>query len=104
MEFFFHFSFQGLFFGPIPLKVFLCHMFVLTGTEDIASYADGNTPYTIGKNQYEVKKKEIASAKLPKWFRENGIKTNHDKYYFVSSLDITTKFSLTHCSIENSKC
>ena len=38
-------------------------MFVLTGTVDIASYADDNTPYTIGKNQYEVKKKRNSVGK-----------------------------------------
>ena len=52
----------------------------------------------------KLKQKEIASAKLFKWFHENGMKANHDKYYFVSSLDITIKLLLTDCSIENSKC
>ena len=56
------------------------------------------------KTNMKLKQKEIASAKLFKWFRENGMKANHEQYYFVSSLDITAKLSLTDCSIENSKC
>ena len=43
------------------------------------------------KTNMKLKQKEIASAKLFKWFRENGMKANHEKYYFVSSLDITAK-------------
>ena len=40
-------------------------MCLYLGEVDIGSYANDNTPYTIGKNQYEVEKKiEIASAKL----------------------------------------
>ena len=56
------------------------------------------------KTNMKLKQKEIASAKLFKWFRENGMKGNHEKYYFFSSLDITAKLSLTDCLIENSKC
>ena len=60
------------------------------------------TPSTLLEITKMKLKKEVASAKLVKWFRENGMKTNHDKCYFVSSLDIT-KLSLTDFSIENSK-
>ena len=56
------------------------------------------------KTNMKLKQKEIASAKLFKWFRETGMKGNHEKYYFVSSLDITAKLSLTDCLIESSKC
>ena len=35
------------------------------------------------------------------WFHENGLKANQDKYHFLSSLDINTKFSLPACILEN---
>ena len=59
--------------GPILFNVFLCDIFFLIDTVDIASYSDDNTPYTIRKKQYEIekkkkKRKEIASAKLFKMF------------------------------------
>ena len=62
--------------------------FFLIDTVDIVSYADDKTPYTIEKNQCEVEKMlQIASAKLFKWFSENGMKVNQDKCHFLSSLD-----------------
>lgn len=59
--------------------MYLCNMFFLIDTVDIASYADDNTPSIIGKKLYKVEKKiEIALAKLFKWFRENGMKANQE--------------------------
>ena len=72
-------------------------------TADIASYADDNTPYMIGKNQCDLETKlQEASVKRFKWFHENGMKANQDKCHFLSSLDISTKFSLLACIVENS--
>ena len=42
------------------------------------------------------------SVKLFKWFHENGLKANQDKYHFLSSLDINTKFLPPVCIPENS--
>ena len=59
-------------------------------------------PYTIGKNEYEVESKlKMASAKLFKWFHENGMKANQDKCHFLPRVDIT-KLPLPDYSIENS--
>ena len=72
-------------------------------TIDIASYADNNTPYMVGKNQCDLETKlQEASVKLLKWFHENGMKANPDKCHFLSSLDISTKFSPLACLVENS--
>ena len=69
---------------------------------DIASYADDNTPYSVGKSQCDRETKlKKASVKLFKWFYENGLKANQDKCHFLSSLDINTKFSLPACVLEN---
>ena len=77
-------------------------MFLLLDLVDIASYADDNTPYTIRKNECEIKSKlEIMSPKLFQWFHENGMKANRDKSHFLSRVD-TTKLSFPDCSIENS--
>ena len=40
---------QGSILGPLLFNIFLCDMFFMIDTVDIASYADGNTPYGIGK-------------------------------------------------------
>ena len=93
---------QGSILGPILFNIFLCNLFLLLDLVDIASYADDNTPYTIRKNEYEIKSKlEIMSPKLFQWFHENGMKANRDKSHFLSRVD-TTKLSFPDCSIENS--
>ena len=52
---------------------------------DIASYADDNTPYSVGKSQCDLEPKlQKASVKLFKWFH-----------------DINTKFLLPACILEN---
>ena len=72
-------------------------------TIEIASYADDNTRYSVGKNQYDLETKlQMASPKIFKWFRENDMKANQDKCRFLSSLNISTKFSLPASILENS--
>ena len=46
-------------------NLLLCDAFILVDSEDIASYADDNTLYSIRKNKYGVENKlEVASIKL----------------------------------------
>ena len=78
-------------------------MFFMTGNVHIASYADDNIPYSVGKGQYDLETKlQKTSVKLFKWFHENVMKANQDKCYFLSNLNINTKFSLPACILENS--
>ena len=94
---------QGSILGPKLLNIFLCDMFFMVDNIDIASYADDNTPYSVGKSQCHLEAKlKKASVKLFKWFHENDLKSNQDKCHFLSSLDIITKFSLPACILENS--
>ena len=94
---------QGSILGPILFNIFLCDMFFMMDNIDLASYADGNTPYSVGKSQCDLETKlQKASVKLFKWFHENGLKANQDKCHFQSNLDINTKFSLLACILENS--
>ena len=59
-------------------------------------------PPTLLLKKCEVENKlRIASVKLFKWFHENDIKSNHDKCHFFSSLDITTEYQLSDCSVKN---
>ena len=93
---------QGSILCPILFNIFLCDMFFMIDNIDIASYADDNNPYSVEKSQYDLETKlQKASVKLFKWFHENGLKANQDKWHFLSSLDINTKFSLPPCILEN---
>ena len=70
---------------------------------DIASFANDNTPYSVGKSQCDLEiKLQKTSVKLFKWFHENDLKANQGKCHFLSSLDINTKFSLPAGILENS--
>ena len=87
---------QGSILGPILFNIFLCDMFFKIDNIHIASYADDNTPYGVGKNQYDLETKlQKTSVKLFKWFHENGMKANQDKCHFLSSLGINTMFFST---------
>ena len=78
-------------------------MFFMVDNIDIASYADDNIPYIVGKSQCDLETKlQKASVKLSKWFHENGLQANQEKCHFLLSLDINTKFSLLACILENS--
>ena len=69
---------------------------------DIASYANDNIPYSVGKSQYDLETKlRKASVQPFKWFHENDLKANQEKCHFLSSLDINTQLSLPACILEN---
>ena len=94
---------QGSTMGLTSFDIFLCDMFFMVDNIDIASYADDNTPSSVGKSQCDLETKlQKTSVKLSKWFHENCLKANQDKCHFLSSLYINTKFSLPACILENS--
>ena len=94
---------RGSILGPIIFNIFLCDAFLMIDNIDIASYADDNTPYSVGKSQCDLETKlEKAPVKIFKRFNENGLKANQEKCHFLSSLDINMKFSLLACILENS--
>ena len=56
---------QGSILGPVLFNIFLCDMFFVVDNIDIASYADDNTPYSVGKSQCDLETKlQNASVKL----------------------------------------
>ena len=70
--------------GPLLFSIFLCDLFLVMKNIDIASYADGNTPYTTGNSVEEViQKSENAAKTLFQWFRDNQMTANPDKCHFL---------------------
>ena len=80
-------------------------MFFIIGDTDIASYADDNTSYVSGDNiDGVIKFLEEASEILFKWFNDNSMKINADKYHLLVSTNNTVKIKIGNFDVTNSKC
>ena len=72
------------FWGRSYLISFLRDLFLFIKDIDIASYTDDNTPYTVHKNpEKTIKVFENNSVDLLKWFKNNGMKANADKFHLL---------------------
>ena len=75
---------QGSILGPLLFNIFLRDLSFTLESIDIASYSDDATPYT----PYSCyKKKKQQQMKFLKWFNDNVMKANPDKFFFL----LTTK-------------
>ena len=95
---------QGSILGPLLFNIFLIDLFFIIEDTDIASYADDNTPYVIADNiDGVIKSLEEASEILFKWFNDNLMKINANKYYMLVSTNNTVKIKIGYFRITNSK-
>ena len=75
---------QGSILEPLSFNIFFCDLFLIMENIDIASYADDNTPYTIGNSIDEVIQKiKNAAQTFFQWFSDNQMKANPDKCHFL---------------------
>ena len=73
------------------------------GNIDIASYADGNMPYTTGNSIEEViQKLENAAKTLFQWFSDNQMKDNPDKCHLLCSSNSEVSLTIKNQNIKNS--
>ena len=94
---------QGSILEPVPFNIFLCDFFVTVDDIDIASSADGSTPYCTSNIRDDVKVTlKAASIKVFQWFYNNGMKANIDKCHFLSSLDFASIITIENFTIQNS--
>ena len=95
---------QGSVLGPLLFNIFLCDLFFIMDDIDFASYADDNTPYTIGTNMEDVIFKLRNSSKiLFQCFMDNQTKAHPDKCYFICSTNDTVNLINENQIIDNSK-
>ena len=67
----------------------MCDLFLFVPNIGIANYADDNTPHATNKQlQTVLKDLEQGFDILLKWFPDNLLKGNPEKYYVFVSLDI----------------
>ena len=74
---------KGSILGPLLFTMFLIDLLILTLEDNIASYADDNTPYTLEPDTESVL--ESVSKKLLCWFSQNPIKASPDKFHLLLS-------------------
>ena len=90
--------------GPIFINIFLSNLFLVAENVDFASYTDGNTIYDADDQIDEVIfSLQESSKNLFKWFADNQMKTNEDKFHLIVSTNKLTEIKMGDCSIKNSR-
>ena len=91
--------------GPLLFNVFICDLFMFLPKNGIANYADDNTPYSTGTGIHNViSDLEQASDILSKWFQDNYLKANPDKYHILLSETSETQLIVKNAPIASSYC
>ena len=75
---------QGSILSPILFNIFMCDMFLILKTTSFTGYADDNTPFVVRENTTNViKALEDIGENLIKWFSDNQMKINTDKWHVL---------------------
>ena len=82
---------------------FLADLFLIHSDTNIANFADDNTPYLSAKNVEDViESLERASVSLFRWFENNLLKGNVDKFHFLESPSQEISLNANNFKIKNS--
>ena len=75
---------QGSILGPLLFNIFRCDMFLILKTTNVTRYADDNTPFVVRENTTNnIKVLGDIGENLTKWFSDNQMKLNTDKYHIL---------------------
>ena len=86
-------------------NIIFCDLFSVLNDVEFTSYADYNTPYVIKKNiRSVIKSFENTSIELFKWFSDNQMKTNLEKYHLIASESKDLVINVKDNEITTSNC
>ena len=72
---------------------------------EFASYAYGNVVFLVGDDLCNViLELQNASKTLFKWFSDNQMKANPDKFHFICSSSVKTSIMIENEEVRNSFC
>ena len=96
---------NGLFLDHFYLIFFLYDLFLFVSDIGIANYADNNTPHVTNKHLETVLKDPgQGSDALLKWFTDNLLTSNPEKYHLLVSTNEKMHLNVGEIEISNSKC
>ena len=96
---------QGSILGPLLFNIFICDLFMFLPKYGIANYADDNTPYSTGNGIHNIiSDLGQASGILSKWFIDNYLKANPDKYHVLLSKTSETQLIVENIPIVSKSC
>ena len=83
----------------------MCDMFLILKTTSFTGYADDNTLFVVRENTTKVTKAlEDIGENLIKWFSDNQMKLNTDKYHVLLNSQGLNPIKIGNLSIKNSSC
>ena len=95
---------QGSILERLLFDIFRFDVFFIMNETEFASYTDDNTPYTSSQNVDNVIRTLVNdSVSLFKWFSNNQMKTNKDKYHLLSNKERVT-MKIVETEIKSSNC
>ena len=92
---------QGSILGVLLFDI--CDLSMFLPKDGITDYADDNTPYSTGNGIDNIMSDlEQACNILSKWFIDNYLKANPDKYHFLLSETSETQLIVENVPVANS--
>ena len=84
----------------------MCDLFLFVPDINIANYADDNTPHATNKHLETVLTTDLEQRPdiLLKWFTENLLKANPEKYHLLVHINEKRPLNAGGIEIRNSKC
>ena len=96
---------QGSILHPILFDIFLSDLFLFNKNKDVASYADGTTPYDAwGNSAYVIHNLKVLGNTVLNWSNENSMEANPGKYHPILSGNDSSKMTVGNETISCTKC